>query len=121
MTPREVGLLLTKAGTIDKRIVDEVSVTAWKELIGDLALAVAMDALDHHRRNHPGVYFEPGHVTAYTKSMGGTNAQAPYNRSVRQALTDGTVANCNHGYATPERDCGICRRRNEPMRLKGAA
>ena len=60
----DTGTLLAKIAAIDNRVVDEYTILGWQELLANISLPNALDALNEHRRNSPGVYLEPGHILA---------------------------------------------------------
>lgn len=68
MKPSETAVLLAKAAAIDSRTIDEITVAAWHEVVGDLALADAMVALTAHRREST-EYLTPNHIVTRVKAV----------------------------------------------------
>lgn len=64
MNVQEVAKVLTKIQAIDNRQVDELVLAAWVELIGNLEFSDALEGVNLHRLEKPGVWLEPGHVVA---------------------------------------------------------
>jgi hypothetical protein len=62
MDKRETEQLLIQASAIDSRRVIEPVVIAWQAILADITYADAQRALVQHRRDHPSVYLEPGHI-----------------------------------------------------------
>lgn len=62
MTPQEMWQLLTLASRVDSRRVTDSMVAAWLEILPGITFKQAHEAIIEHRRRHPGVYLEPGHV-----------------------------------------------------------
>ena len=64
MNRLEVAQVLTKIQLIDNRQVDKLVLEAWFELIGGLEFTDALEGVNLHRLEKPGVWLEPGHVVA---------------------------------------------------------
>ena len=62
MIRAEMVQLLARVQVQDKRQVDQLIVDDWLDLIGDMGLEQALNALRRFRRERPGVYLEPGHL-----------------------------------------------------------
>lgn len=63
MNIQETTELLTRIQIIDNRRVEEATVLAWFELVGDLDLAPALEAVRLHFRDST-EYLKPAHVRA---------------------------------------------------------
>ena len=72
MTITETSRLLGVIQAIDNRHVDDLTVTAWHDLLGDVNYPDAYEAVRQHRRSHPDVYLTPGHVLAGAKRIRST-------------------------------------------------
>jgi hypothetical protein len=59
---QEVGKLLTVVALVDNREINLAVVDVWHDLLSDLAVDEANEALRKFRRENPGVYLEPGHI-----------------------------------------------------------
>ena len=62
MDLQETEQLLIRASAVDSRQIEDEIVAAWQEILADVSYDKAVRGLIAHRRNHPGVYLEPGHV-----------------------------------------------------------
>ena len=71
MSPAECRALISFASAIDGRQVTDLTVAAWLDVPGILALdaGIAREALAMHRAEHPGVWFEPGHALANARRV----------------------------------------------------
>ncbi len=63
MNIRETGELLTLIQVVDNRRVDEAVLLTWQDLLDDVDLAVAREAVRLHRRETP-AWITPAHVRA---------------------------------------------------------
>jgi hypothetical protein len=64
MTETDVARLLAYIRTLDNRTIDEATVAAWHDVIGDLRFEDCVQAVRLHFRNSVD-YLKPGHVAAY--------------------------------------------------------
>lgn len=64
MNSREVSIVLAKIVLGDNRQTDDAVFAYWVEGIGGLKLEDALAAVAEHRREHPGVWLDVGHVVA---------------------------------------------------------
>ena len=117
MNPEQAAAVLAKASSYDNRKPSQEMKLSWAQALPDIDPISAIEAVIAHYGEETR-FVMPADIR---RRVQGTNAQAPYNRTVREAFTNGTVANCDHGYAAPERECGICRRGTGPLRIVGAA
>lgn len=54
--------LLTRISYVDNREVTEEAIASWQSIIGDVPYDLAIEAMELHFRESPGVYIMPGHV-----------------------------------------------------------
>jgi len=64
MTLTDVARLLAYIRTLDNRTIDEATVQAWHDVIGDLKFEDCIEGVRRHFRNSTD-YLRPGHVAAY--------------------------------------------------------
>lgn len=62
MNHDETEALLIRASVIDSRKITPSMVDVWQEILANVDFTAAKAALVAHRREHPGVYLEPGHI-----------------------------------------------------------
>lgn len=63
MNKQDVIDVLTAVRAFDNRTVGQGDVEAWYLVIGDLPKDLALRAAIDHRKNSPGVWLEPGHIS----------------------------------------------------------
>lgn len=63
MTIEEVGQLLVHAQAVDNRQIEEITILEWNELVADLDLQTAVEALRMHRRESK-EWVTPFHIHA---------------------------------------------------------
>jgi hypothetical protein len=68
MNVQQVTAVLTKIQALDNRQVDELTITAWTEMIGDLEYRDALDAVARHFRDSTS-YLQPAHVRGLALSI----------------------------------------------------
>lgn len=64
----DTAKVLALVSAVDRRVVDEATVAAWHDLIGDLPLADCLEAVRAHRREST-EYLLPAHVRARVVSV----------------------------------------------------
>ena len=62
MNSKQAEQLLILASRGDNRIVSDMLIEEWGELLGNLEYSDLVDALREHRLTAPGVYLEAGHL-----------------------------------------------------------
>lgn len=69
MTPSEAAELLGMIHLFDNRNASEERAIAWADLLADVSLSDAVDAVKHHfaTNTDPSNYFVPAHVLAFVK------------------------------------------------------
>lgn len=68
MNIAETAKVLTLAAAVDRRLVDEVTIAAWHDLIGHLDFTDACEAVRVHRRRSA-EYLLPAHVVAGVRDI----------------------------------------------------
>lgn len=68
MNIAETAKVLTLAAAVDRRLVDEVTIAAWHDLIGHLDFTDACEAVRVHRRTSV-EYLLPAHVVAGVRDI----------------------------------------------------
>jgi hypothetical protein len=81
MSNVETGKILAFAATFDNRKVDELTIEAWRIVIGHLKFEDAMQAVALHRRESS-AYLEPAHVVTCAKRVATARHEAA-NKALR--------------------------------------
>lgn len=68
MERSEVVILLTRVGLVDGRKPQPEQVEVWFEIVGDLSLEDALEALAHHRRTST-EWVQPAHIVGVAKVL----------------------------------------------------
>ena len=63
---RETKLLLAEASAVDNRVVSDIAVAAWCDILCDIRFEAARVALREHRRTST-EYLQPAHILALAK------------------------------------------------------
>jgi hypothetical protein len=62
MTPDEVGYLVARISSFDRRKIDPMQVAAWATVLEKVPYGFGVKAVQRHFADNPGVYLEVGHI-----------------------------------------------------------